>query len=155
MNHTRVWIHTGNARMHTHTPHTQTLERTGQNHRVWPPIRLFRRYSLLLSCVIGRVQMVAQNNTFESNTLSNVLRGSGQIPSNGPDLASRFPRAQSARYDARKKFNPNDTKKFKKYKTPVTVTRRHRENKVPLLIYDLKRDHREKLIVERANSGSR
>lgn len=59
-------LHTIYTRRHSYT--STVLERTVQNHRSGPSIRLFRCYSLLLSCVIDRAQVVAQNNTSKSNT---------------------------------------------------------------------------------------
>lgn len=101
--------------------HEETHARThvysdARTHRtkwpVWLSIRLFRRYSLLLSCVIGRTQVVTQNNTSKSNTVSRAWRS--RLIS---QVALRCIFLQNARCDTHKNNHSNGTKIRGKYET--------------------------------------
>lgn len=100
------------VRLHTHAcTHTDARRMHRTKSPVWPPpIRLFRCYSLLLSCVIGRARMVAQNNTSKSNTL-NRARGSRPIPSNG--RIPRYVAFSRAKCTLRCNARNQTTRKFK------------------------------------------
>lgn len=101
--------------------HGETHARThaytdGRTHRtkwpVWLSIRLFRCYSLLLSCVIGRTQVVTQNNTSKSNIVNRTW-GSRLIS----QVALYCIFSQSTRCDTHKNNLSNNIKIREKYKT--------------------------------------